>query len=129
MPRVNVTPEDLKKSQIVEPEWFPAEVTAYEYAKSKDEKSFNHIYDFKLLAPPDNAGVVIKVWFNEKALGGNEYVQFHEAITGQKVDRKKGFSVEDPNNAVKRKLEVHVKNGTYNGRTTNNIDGYRPLQG
>lgn len=127
MPRITVTPEDLKRSQILEPDWYPCEVVGYEYSRTKDEKSMNHIYTFKVVHPEDAAGVQLKVWFSEKALGMMR--EFYEAISGVKVDPKKGFTIDDPNAAVKKRVDVNVINGSYLGRTQNSVNGFRPYSG
>lgn len=127
MPRLTVTPDDLKKNQILEIDWYDAEVASYSYEKSKDEKSFNNIFEFKITGPnPDHAGVKIKVWFNEKALGSREFVEFFKALSGKEVDRKAGFTMDDPAQTKGMKLQVHVKPDTFGGRENNKIDGYRP---
>lgn len=127
MPRATVTPDDLKKSAILDPDWYKAVVKDYEYAKSKDGKSYNHVYTFKILEPASAAGVEVKTWFNEKGLGFPEFVQFYEAMSGDKVDRSAGFVVEDFNQAVGQKIEISVKTGQIGDRPTNNINGYRPI--
>lgn len=125
MPRIQVTAEDMKRSQVLEPDFYPCEVTKYEYKDNKAKDAKNHVYSFKVLAPESCAGVPLTAWFSEKAMG--TIVPFLKAI-GVQVDEKKGISFDNPEAAVGKRLDVHIKNEQYQGRTTNSIDGFRPLQ-
>ena len=126
---INLTPDDLRKTDAVEPGWFPAEIQKYseEVTKGKDDKpsdgSMNAIYEFKVLdGPPQNKGRVIKKYFNEKSMffGKNLWITFGL------IDAKAGGSLtpEKLRSLQGQKLEVYVKqNGQYP-----NIEDYRPLQ-
>lgn len=125
MARINVSKDDLKKSKVLSPEWYPVEIVDYKYEQNKKGDAFNHIYDFKVLSPEDCAGVVLRNWYSEKAMG--MIVPLAKAM-GVPVDEKNGFSF-DPEAGKGRKIEVHVKNEMNEGRPRNVIDGYRPMKG
>jgi hypothetical protein len=68
-----ITPDDLKKTENVDPGWYLAEIVSYDEAvtKGSDAKpsdgSTNAIYEFKLLVG-DWSGKVLRAYFNEKSL-------------------------------------------------------------
>lgn len=74
--RAVLTPEDLKRGDLVEPGWYPATITKYDEQVTKDnvktgkksDGSMNAIFTFKLNDGP-NAGSEHLKYFNEKALG------------------------------------------------------------
>lgn len=70
--RAVITPDDLKRGDLVAPGWYPGEISNYEEATTKDNKekgtksdgSTNCIFEFRA-----DAGPVLKRYINEKALG------------------------------------------------------------
>src|SRR5215471_12979771 len=65
-----LTPDDLKKGDLVEPGWYPLEITDYEEKPADTDKSTNCIFHFKIITPEGPArGVSPSKLFNEKALG------------------------------------------------------------
>lgn len=121
--KLRISREDLMKSKVIAPEWYPCEVTKVDEHPSKSGDSINWDIHMKVLSPVDVAGVVLIRTFNEKAPGFA--VEFIEACGG-KIDAENGGDFE-LGAATGRKLNVLVKNEMYNGTMRNKADGFRPL--
>lgn len=125
--KMRITPEDLKRGTILDPNWYPGLVKSVEVKPSKGDGSTNWNYKIEILAGKnkdgkDLAGVTVYRLFNEKAMGFA--VPFIEAC-GQKVTAE-GAEI-DPNYPVGKKLMVYVKNREYEGRMQNEVADFRPI--
>ena len=127
-----LTPEDLKRGDLVEPGWYEAIIAKYEEAVTKGTKekpsdgSTNAIFTIKLDEGP-NKGAEMKRYFNEKALafGKNLYAALgfpKNALGGYDVDSELFKRTEGA------KLQVYVKRGVNsdNGKEFNEVADYRP---
>jgi len=120
--KLTVSKDDVNAGKMLTPGWFKCAVTGYEEKASKGDASLNRNLGFTVAEGPDE-GVKLRTTFNEKyspllgdfitAVGG----EFKEGNTYDLEDAKTGNKI----------LLVHVKRGEYNGRPTNEIDGFRAV--
>lgn len=114
--------EDVARSQVVsEKVWLPCEVTKYQEKPSKDGQSINHVVDMKVIGD-EYTGLILTAYFSEKA--PSMAFGFLNAL-GYEIS-KAGGTV-DFNAAVNRQILVAVEPRDYEGRMTNNIVEYRPM--
>jgi hypothetical protein len=66
--RAIITPDDLKRGDLAEPGWHPAEFNNYDEKPASTDKSTNCIFMFRIIDGP-NKGIQPRTQFNEKALG------------------------------------------------------------
>jgi len=120
--KLKISREDLLRSKVVAPEWYPVEITKVDEHPSKSGDSTNWDVTLKLQDPPEVNGVTVIRTFNEKAPGFA--VNFLKAC-GAKIDEQGGEF--DMQAAVGRKLLVYIKNETWNGVMRNKAEDFRPL--
>ena len=116
--------DDVAKGKLVKvPGWYTAEIANFEEQMSKDKESTNAVFDFRILAPGDKEhnGIVVRTWFSEKAPGMS--VEFLKAL-GAEEKPDGSYDVEFGKNLVGKKIRIEIKRGEYNGKPTNNINGY-----
>lgn len=128
--RAILTPDDLKKGDLAEVGWHPAEIVDYdETAASDDAKnpgSTNCNFYFKLIDGP-NKGVTCKRLFNETALGFGKNLwktlQFpYDAVKGYEL------STELFKQTIGSKLKIYIKRGKSNrGNEFNDVTDFMPL--
>src|SRR5262245_46895420 len=104
-----LTPDDLKRGDLVPPTWYPVEIVEYKEEDAKTDGSTNCLFYFKVI-DGDSKGVVFKKLFNEKALGFGKNLwktlQFP-------FDSVKGYELTTElfQSTVGQKLKVYVKRG------------------
>lgn len=130
--RVVVTPDDLKKGDLVDNGWYPAELVAYEEGaageEAKNPGSTTCIFKFKILAPESAKGVQPQKLFSETAMG---YGKALWATLGIPFDKVKGYelSTEAFRAKVGAKLDIYIKRGKSNkGNEFNDIQDFRPTK-
>lgn len=129
--RAVLTPEDLKKGDLVEPGWYIATISAYDEEKTKgttekpSDGSMNAIFTFKLDEGP-NAGAELKRYFNEKALGFGKDLY---AAVGLPKNAAGGYdlSTETFQKFVGAKVKVYIKRG-YNEKTKKDFNDLSDFQ-
>lgn len=130
--RAVVTPDDLKKGDLVEPMWYPLELTDYsEEVVGKDAKnqgSLNCIFHFKIFDGP-NKGVSPRTQFNETALG---YGKLLWAALKLPFDPKKGYdlSTELFRAQIGKKIKGYIRRGKNKdtGKEFNELVDFQPLE-
>ena len=127
-----VTPDDLKKGDLVTPGWHPAVITKVEESEASEEAknpgSTNVTFYFKILAGPDK-GVEPKRLFNEVAWG---FAKDFFATLGFPKDDKGNYRISMVlfEQAVGFKLMIYVKRGKSNkGNEYNDVADFKPLRG
>jgi len=121
-----LTPDDLKRGDLVPPTWYPVEIIDYKEEDAKTDGSTNCLFYFKVI-DGGSKGVVFKKLFNEKALG------FGKALwkTLQfPYDEEKGYELTTElfTSAIGQKLKVYVKRGKSDrGNEFNDVTDYMPL--
>ena len=129
--RAILTPDDLKKGDLVEPGWYPLEIVDYEEKEAETDGSTNCIFKFKIIDGPYK-GVGPTRLFNEKALG------FGKSLWGVlfgKPDPTVGYtgeqlSTESFSRQVGKKLKIYIKRGKSNkGNEFNDVVDFMPLEG
>lgn len=124
--RAILTPDDLKKGDLVEPGWYPVEISEYKEEDADTDKSTNCLFTFKILDGPSK-GVQPRKLFNEKALGFGKNLwktlQFpYDPVKGYEL------STELFRQTIGSKLQIYVKRGKSNkGNEFNDVVDFRPL--
>ena len=124
--RAVLTPDDLKKGDLVEVGWHPAEIVEYSEKEAETDQSTNCIFRFKILDGPGQGVTPMKL-FNEKALGFGKNLwktlQFP-------YDNEKGYELSTQLFAqtVGSKLMIYIKRGKSNkGNEFNDVVDFKPL--
>ena len=120
--KLTITKDDVNASKLITG-WFLCDVAKYEESpasdKSKNPGSLNRNFEFRI-ADGENEGIKLRTTFNE--VFAPLLPEFVNSIGGEFTEGKT-YDLEE---AVGRKVRVHVKRGEYNGRPTNEVDGFRP---
>ena len=127
--RLTITPQDMKRSTVLNQGWYPVEVVAVTEEPNAKGDSTNIIVDLVGIASNDpeknlGAGVPLRRYFTEKAPGFA--VNFIKACGGNISDEGGTFDIAS---SVGRKLEAFVKPRPYEGRLTNDVADFRKLEG
>jgi hypothetical protein len=123
-----VSPADLKRGELVEPGWYPAQIVEYKEEAAKTDESCNSIFYFKLLAGKSE-GNVVKRLFNEKALGFGKNMY---AALSFPFDPEQGYilTTELFKAQEGKKLMIYIKRGKSNlGNEFNDVADFRPFEG
>ena len=122
--RVRITKDDLLKTQLLEPGWYPCEITGYTEETSKKGDSVNMIPTFIVIGSKGK-GAVLRTWFNEQ---GTVYMKnFLESI-GAKMGSDGDFDVDLSEKTLKgKRLQVYITRGEYQGKGQNSATDYRPI--
>lgn len=122
-----LSPDDLKKGELVEPGWHPAQITDYNEKDAETDSSTNCIFTFKILDGPGK-GVSPNKLFNEKALGFGKNLW---ATLKLQYDKEKGYelSTELFKAQLGKKLMIYIKRGKSNkGNEFNDVTDFRPME-
>lgn len=121
-----VTPEDLKKGDLVDPGSYPMELVDYIEEEAKTDKSVNLIFKFKIFDGP-NKGVSPQFRLNEKALGFGKELW---VALGIPFDKEKGYNLSSDmmKAQVGKKVKGYIKRGKGNNdKEFNELVGFEPL--
>ena len=121
-----LSPDDLKKGDLVDPGWYPLEIVDYEEKDADTDGSTNCIFHFKIIDGPAK-GVSPNKLFNEKALGFGKSLW---KTLGFPYDEVKGYelSTELFRQAIGHKLTGYIKRGKSNkGNEFNDLVDFKPL--
>ncbi len=126
--RAVLTPDDLKKGDLAEIGWHPAEIVDYKEEDAATDGSTNCTFIFKILDGP-NKGTQPRKLFNEKALGFGKTLW---AILFGPPDPVKGYdtqlSTESFKAQIGKKLKIYIKRGKSNkGNEFNDVVDFMPL--
>ena len=124
--RAILTPDDLKRGDLVPPGWYPAEIMDYDEADAKTDGSTNCNFYFKILDGP-NKGVTVKRLFNEKALGFGKALW---ATLKFPFDPEKGYELTTDlfKQTIGQKLKIYIKRGKSDkGNEFNDVADFQPL--
>lgn len=122
-----LTPDDLKKGDLAEPGWHPAEITDYTEEPAATDGSTNCIFHFKIVDGP-NKGISPRRLFNEKALGFGKTLW---STLKFPFDPARGYelSTELFRQTIGHKLSIYIKRGKSNkGNDFNDVVDFRPLE-
>lgn len=117
--KLRITADDLLRTKIVEPGWYPATVTKVDEHPSKAGDSINWDVTFQILGDKE-AGVSCIRTFNEKAPGFA--VPFLVACGA-----KEGPGEFDLAATTGRKLMIFIKTSMYNNKARNEVSEFRPI--
>lgn len=128
--RAILTPDDLKKGDLVETGWHPAEIVEYDENPASDEAknpgSTNCNFYFKIIDGPGK-GVTIKRLFNETALGFGKNLW---KTLNFPYDAVKGYELTTQlfEQTVGSKLMIYIKRGKSNkGNEFNDLVDFKPM--
>ena len=124
--RVILTPDDLKKGDLVEPGWHPAEISDYSEKEADTDQSTNCIFHFKILDGPGK-GVSPQKLFNEKAMGFGKNLW---KTLNLPYDAAKGYELSSElfRQTIGFKMMIYIKRGKSNkGNEFNDIQDFRPM--
>lgn len=91
MPKVTFTQEDVLQKTKLDAGWYPMKAVEIVEAVAKDKVSTNWVTKFVISEGP-MAGVPIRHWFNEKAMG--RVMDFLACFTGGKIDTGKEYELD-----------------------------------
>ena len=122
MARVTFSQEDINRSKLVAPGWYPLKVTKFQEDQAGTDGSALYVYEVKINAGPFK-DVPMRYQISEKAIGMG--VDFVEAC---------GFPVQagvplELEKCVGKDIEGFVQRGEYNGRPQNNLVQFRKPKG
>jgi len=121
MPKVTITPQDVLRSKVIKPDWYPVEIKDLKDEPSSTDGSMNTVVSFEV-ADGDYAGVPLVRFFNEKAPGF--WIEYFRACGAEVTEAGGSY---DPFATKGMKIQVHVSNEMYKGQMRNSVDGFRPL--
>lgn len=124
--RAILTPDELKRGDLVETTWHPAEIVEYKEAEAETDGSTNCKFFFKIIDGPGK-GVVCQRLFNEKALGFGKSLWKTLAFP---YDPVKGYELSTQlfEQTVGSKLMIYVKRGKSNkGNEFNDVVDFKPM--
>jgi len=131
--RSALTPDDLKKGDLAQVGWHPAEIVDYTEddagQEAKNPGSTNCIFHFKIIDGP-NKGITVKRLFNEFALGFGK--NLYGVLYGP-PDPIKGYTSDQLNTdsfkqQIGKKLNIFIKHTKSNrGNEFNDVQDFRPM--
>lgn len=119
MARVTFTKDDILKSKLVPPNWYPLIVKSYEQQQAGTDGSDLHVFQL-VVDGGDFAGVPVRLQGSEKFYT-SEFIEFVEICNG---GIQAGVPVEF-DKFVGKKLEGFIQRGEYKGRPQNNFMNFR----
>jgi hypothetical protein len=124
--RAILTPDDLKKGDLIPPGWYPAEIVDYDEKDAETDGSTNCNFYFKVIDGPSK-GVTVKRLFNEKALGFGKALW---AALKFPLDPVKGYELSTDlfKSTIGHKIKIYVARGKSNkGNEYNDVKDFQPL--
>jgi len=121
-----LSPDDLKRGELVPPGWYPVEIVDYEEKDAKTDGSTNCFFHFKII-DGSQKGITLRKMFNEKALGFGKNLW---ATLKFPYDPQKGYELTTElfKATIGQKLQVYSKRGTSDkGNDFNDVADYKPL--
>lgn len=125
--RAILSPDDLKKGDLVEVGWHPAEIIDYKEEEAKTDKSTNCLFIFKII-DGSGKGVTPQARFNEKALGFGK--NLWKALKFP-YDATKGYELSTDlfKQTIGHKVKIYVKRGKSDkGNEFNDVADFLPLE-
>lgn len=125
--RVILTPEDLKRADLVPTGWYPAEIANYEEKPADSDKSTNCLFYFKVIDPPEHRGVMPRTQYNEKAMGFGKNLW---ATLGLPKDAAGNYELTTElfRKTIGFKLQVYIQRGVSDKKNEfNEIKDFRPF--
>jgi hypothetical protein len=122
MPKLSITPEDLKRSLVCDANWYPVHIDSVTEELNKKGDANNIIVDMTVVQSGDEdkdkfVGVSLRRYFSEKAPGmATNFI----IACGGAIDPESGgeFELES---AAGKQVEAYVKPRQYEGRMVNDV--------
>lgn len=122
-----LSPDDMKKGDLADPGWHPAEIIDYTEKPADTDQSTNCIFHFKLIEPSKNKGVTCRRLFNEKALGFGKTLW---QTLNFPYDPERGYDLSTDlfKQTIGHKLMLYIKRGQSNkGNDFNDVQDFKPM--
>lgn len=119
-----IKPTDVLRSKIVEPGWYPGEITDVVDSVAGTDHSANCTVHFTILEGKFK-GVPVTRLFNEKAPGFA--ISLIEALTKAKVSEEEETAVELNKDIIGRKVMLEVINDMYKNQMQNKVKDFKSL--
>lgn len=114
--------DDVARAQVVDSAiWLPCVISDYNEKPSKDGASINHVVDFKVIGEKFK-GLPLRKFFSEKAPSAA-----FPFLNAMNADVNKSGGTFDFNAARGRNIMVYVVPKEYEGRMTNSVEDFRPM--
>jgi hypothetical protein len=130
-----ITPEDLKRSKVLQPGKYLTTITSVEEQQSKKSGNMMTVVKLSVKAHPtnpkcadgaDSADVPIKEYYiTENGIGFA--LPFLAAVSGKPLVAGATISTEGLKNAIGKNIFTIVKNDEYNGRIGNVAADFMPV--
>ena len=125
----NITAEDVARGTLLQPNWYVAEITKCEDDKTKGGDDCVNVY-MKALDGVDeegNSAPNVPVFRNFMPKYPSFAINFLNAL-GANIGKqgKSDLNISDETCKGKR-LKVYIKRGEYNGKGTNEVADFKPL--
>ncbi len=128
--RIILTPDDLRKGDLMEPGWHPAEIVEYNEEpaseNAKNPGSTNSIFTFKGIDGP-NKGMTAVRYLNETAMGFGKSLY---AALGFPKTANGGYELSTQlfEQSVGHKVMIYVKRGkSRTGSEFNDVADFKPM--
>lgn len=125
-----VTPDDLKKGDLAQVGWHPAEIVKYEDGEAGDQAknpgSATSTFYFKII-DGESKGIECKRLFSETAWG---FAKNFFATMSYPKDAKGNYQISSDlfNQSVGHKLMIYIKRGKSDrGNEFNDVTDFRPM--
>lgn len=121
---VKFSADDLKRSEVIDPDWYRVHINSVTAKPSKDQGSINYLVDGTILFNASNgdkkyANYKTPRWsFNSKAMGFTQ--GYFKALNGgQALAADQEYDLEY---GVGKEIDVMIENGEYNGALQSQIN-------
>ena len=121
MPTVRFSNDDFLMGKLIKPGHYHALIRSIVTKPAKSDGSAVYNINLKVVEPGDFNGVPLTDYMSEKAIGIGG-IRFVRACNGG--NEPKANESYELSNGVGKVVKIHVSNGLYNGRPTNNVDDY-----
>jgi hypothetical protein len=121
MAKLHIGLDDINRSRILDPDWYPVEIVDVVDTASKGDGSLNTTLNMSVIDGPFKGAMLYRL-FNEKAPGFA--IPVFEVFLGKGGVTEGDYDL----HALKgKKLMVYVKNELYQGNMQNRVEGFRAL--
>lgn len=123
--RFKVTAEELAMGTLVDPGWYPVEITKVEDTKSKGSGAAGVIVSAKIIGGKDEfIGVPVTTRFYESGAGFT--VNFFAAVGHTVVAGGENPDINNQNFKGQR-MQWFIDRGEFNGKKNNQVNDYRAI--
>lgn len=122
---LDFSPEDFKRTVLLEPDWYPFLIRKHEIAFSKEKNKKMHVYEMIGVGSGPQENVIVQKWFLEDQKF--RMIPFLNSV-GAKIGEK-GATGLSPSRAAGKVIEVFIGRREADGTEYNDPKMYRPYTG